>query len=451
MEDAAAGQQGFSRFARFTSFVQLKTVLTKVLPGIFLMLGGIVQLFPRSYDAAKKVGQVAYKAGEKAVTVVNKVVDVAAELPESAWAVICLLCGVLWVVHMTFGLEEAFRWLIDDGSATSSQPRERLAGGGAQRKRGDRVVAVVQPERPAPSAPWPAQEAAGGFAAPGPSGASGGAPPADLTADLVGALQGLSSRLDALETRGAGAGLSESSRAGTGAVPPDDADLVFGLRQRASAFESVLNADRGNGSAAVEASGSLGGDGKKKGDCPGDELLKELREQQQRTDSRAQEPLKLLRKHELRNINTGVVKTRIAPSYLVWLYNQEKTLTAFFEKFFVARSLVKSNLYNEAMRLSSTIDNLLFDDSIDLFNSTAVERLCRRLYGIETALKEVTGKNDLTTKADWSVADELDINNVEGSGYIPEAAIEEVRKRLERRANVQKYVIKAGAKGPKNE
>ena len=133
------------------------------------------------------------------------------------------------------------------------------------------------------------------------------------------------------------------------------------------------------------------------------------------------------------------MKTRIAPTYLVWLYDQNKTLILYFENFFSQKGIVKTQLYSDSMRIA--IDNLLFDDTTDLFNSIAVERLCRRLYGVEIALKDVTNQNSLN-KAGRSISDEL-VNNVEGNGFAPEQVLEEVRKRLERRANVNKWVAKS--------
>ena len=144
----------------------------------------------------------------------------------------------------------------------------------------------------------------------------------------------------------------------------------------------------------------------------------------------------------------------MAPTYLVWLYNQKKTLVDYFENFFMSRGLQKTQLCTDTVRIASTIDNLLFDDQIDLFNSTATERLCRRLYGVEIAIKDVTNQNNLS-KADWTMSDELDLNNVEGNGFTPENALEEVRKRLERKANVSKWIAKSkehdGPKGPKKD
>ena len=150
-------------------------------------------------------------------------------------------------------------------------------------------------------------------------------------------------------------------------------------------------------------------------------------------------------KQILKPIIKGVVKTRIALTYLVWLYNQNKVLVLYFESFFQGKGLLKTQVYLETLRIASSIDNidnLLFDDTIGLFNSTAVARLCRRLYGIELALEDVSNQDQLS-EADWSIADELDLNNGEGAGFAPEHALKEVRKRLERRAKVQEWVVKS--------
>ena len=187
-------------------------------------------------------------------------------------------------------------------------------------------------------------------------------------------------------------------------------------------------------------------------DDPDAQLLADLQEAQKRVEKRSVDPIGLLKKQIIKPINTGVVKTRMAPTYLFWLYNQKKTLVDYFENFFVTRGLQKTQLCTDTLRIASTIDNLLFDDSIDLFNSTAVERLCRRLYGVEIAVKDLSNQNNLS-KADWTMSDELDLNNVEGNGFAPEHALEEVRKRMERRANINKWVAKSKEhetpKGPK--
>ena len=110
------------------------------------------------------------------------------------------------------------------------------------------------------------------------------------------------------------------------------------------------------------------------------------------------------------------------------------------------RGLLKTALYGECSRLASTIDNLVYNDSCEVFNSVGVERMCRRLYGCELALKEVTSSNTLN-KAEWALADELDLNTVEGVGYQPTSALEEVDKRLQRKANTHKWLAKSHGNG----
>ena len=169
-------------------------------------------------------------------------------------------------------------------------------------------------------------------------------------------------------------------------------------------------------------------------------MLRELREIQQQTESRIQDPLSLLKQQPLKSVTMlGSVKTRIAPSYLTHTYHKNKNLALYFQNLFQSKGLLKSALYGEIGRLASSIDNMLYDDSFEVFNSLAVERMCRRLYGCELALLEVTSQNTLH-KADWSLADELDLNTVEGAGYMPVGALEEVDKRLERRAKTAKYL-----------
>ena len=78
--------------------------------------------------------------------------------------------------------------------------------------------------------------------------------------------------------------------------------------------------------------------------------------------------------------------------------------------------------------------------------------MCRRLYGVEIAVKDVSNQNNLN-KADWTISDELDLNNVEGNGFAPEHALVEVRKRMVRKANINKWIAKSKEndtpKGPK--
>ena len=451
------------------SLLQVRTYLTRVIPGVVLILGGLAYSFPRAWKVLTKGGALCYKAGEKAFGVLEKM----SEWPAEAWSLIAVLLGLLYLLETLIGLRAIWRWLYEDDATSEadrvrqsqafirgarSDPRglmrertsmardgSRSAGGGVQR--GDDGWGEVTgiPRKPM------------GFqhhehhAAHTHTEASR---EKELTGDLIAALQSVSSRLERLETR------PESSPAGApGKVTPSsdregldeapDLDLLAALKQRAGAFDEMTRADRGSRlpDDAKPVSGVTGSESET------DRLLRELKESQEQAESRIQDPLVLLKQQQLKPINMlGAIKTRIAPTYLTYAYHKNRSLSLYFESYFSQRSLLKTALYGECSRLASTIDNLVYNDSCEVFNSVGVERMCRRLYGCELALKDVTSQNTLS-KAEWALADELDLNTVEGIGYQPTSALEEVDKRLQRRSNTLKWLNKSqptgGPKEPK--
>lgn len=269
----------------------------------------------------------------------------------------------------------------------------------------------------------------------------------DLTSDLIVALQSVTSRLDRLETQ---PGPSPADVPAKGAPPSDpggiempDQDLLAALKQRAGAFDEMTRGDRGSALAddVKPVTGSAASESET------DRLLRELKESQKQAEARIQDPLVLLKKQELKPINMlGAIKTRIAPTYLTYAYHKDRSLAHYFESYFSQRGILKTALYGECSRLASTIDNLVYNDSCEVFNSVGVERMCRRLYGCELALKEVTSQNTMS-KAEWALADELDLNTVEGVGYQPTSALEEVDKRLQRKSNTLKWLSKSQTPG----
>ena len=74
--------------------------------------------------------------------------------------------------------------------------------------------------------------------------------------------------------------------------------------------------------------------------------------------------------------------------------------------------------------------------------------MCRRLYSVEFALAEVSSQSDLA-EADWTMSDELDMSLIEEGVFAPKSVLEEGRKRLERKANMTKWVTKSKEKEPK--
>ena len=435
------------------SLMQIRSVLVRAVPALGLLFGALFYAFPRVGKLAKKAGSVAYTAGSSALTVVEKL----AELPDWAWALFFLMLAILYLLQLVIGLEKVWRWLmmVDEASEADRRKRDREAAAARLAAPGGARVKLEPAVGAADAGPAGGGEAARAWQQAAADLGSSRAPREQdgLTADLIGALRGITERLGKLEENRSPPAAASALDAKPAAPHDDlgggtiDDDLLAALRERRDAFADVVETDRGGAPRRPVAGVSAKDD-------PDAQLLADLQEAHRRVEKRAVDPIALLKKQIIKPINTGLVKTRMAPSYLIWLYNQKKTLVDYFESFFMSRGLQKTQLCTDTVRIASSIDNLLFDDSIDLFNSTAVERLCRRLYGVEIAIKDVTNQNNLS-KADWTMADELDLNNVEGSGFAPENALEEVRKRLERKANVSKWISKSkehdAPRGPKKD
>ena len=151
-----------------------------------------------------------------------------------------------------------------------------------------------------------------------------------LTADLIDALRGISKRLEKIE--------DDRARAPAAAAPDGkpnagedafgvgiDDDLLAALRSRRDAFADIVDADRGGAPRkSMDASAKDDSDA---------QLLADLQEAHRRVEKRAVDPISLLKKQIIKPINTGVVKTRMAPTYLVWFYNQNKNLRVVLRKF----------------------------------------------------------------------------------------------------------------------
>ena len=109
-----------------------------------------------------------------------------------------------------------------------------------------------------------------------------------------------------------------------------------------------------------------------------------------------------------------------------------------------AQQRLEKPLHKEVRRLAGMLDDALFLDNADVRNSAAMERLCRRLYGVEIALEDVKSAKDLDDKkkCKWQLADQYDLTSLEGEMFRVVEVEDEVHKRLELRAKHNKYLSK---------
>ena len=172
------------------------------------------------------------------------------------------------------------------------------------------------------------------------------------------------------------------------------------------------------------------------------EMLSELERSRRRMQADTKNPLEFLNKLSLNPVDFEVVESRLAPTYLPYLYHKERKISDYFDKFFTSKGLTDLPLHREISRLASGLDDLCYLDSADVLNSKCVERQCRRLYGIELALKNVTNKSEFQSKADWTLSEEVDMNSLESGVFYNKGVLEEARKRLQAKADLNKWVVK---------
>ena len=125
----------------------------------------------------------------------------------------------------------------------------------------------------------------------------------------------------------------------------------------------------------------------------------------------------------------GSLMARVALPYLRYIFSRESRCIDYVSKFFQSRGLVEDEWVLEARRLAAFLDDAILIDHISL-HTHVVERLARRLYGIETAI--VTGRDEL--------ADVFDLDPTYCQRFRATAADAEVGKRFARARRIDRYL-----------
>ena len=145
---AREGEPGTVAGSRWSSFLQVKTLLIRAVPAVALLFGAIALAFPRVWNVTKKFGTslqkaggAIMKAGEAAFTVIEGLSD----LPDWVWAAAMLLAALIYLLHITIGLDRAWRWLMmtDEDANFAQRRRDREAAeAAAVRSAASRPVTV---------------------------------------------------------------------------------------------------------------------------------------------------------------------------------------------------------------------------------------------------------------------------------------------------------------------
>jgi hypothetical protein len=150
------------------------------------------------------------------------------------------------------------------------------------------------------------------------------------------------------------------------------------------------------------------------------------------------------------------LRNYLVHTYVLLIYSHSHTASAYFESLFSARGVFLqqwyrrrewkdarlADIFREAMRLASTLDDMLFQDQIDIRSFKGAEHIVRRLYGIESVLRPMTSQAELE-HANWAAAEAYDLPELRENSLpaFPKAKAE-ANKRLRARKRLQKVLRK---------
>ena len=373
--------------------------------GLFLMLSSLVGLlasvFPEAskmvYKALKVVASTAYSSAKAVGGAVKALADLEREVVLGTVALLLLValcCCVAAYLPGTVGRQPPPRSLKRSG--VSSKRVEWPEPGGQQK----------------------------------PTSAEGAGDP--MMVSMVTTLEQLAARMQKLETPAAAA---EKPSADSGG-----GDLLASMRERLKAFRGIVEDDAGTAGGAEKQTAVSAAAAPTKEDSATSLI--------QRMQRLQRDPMELLSQHKCDpggvKQEVAGVKSQVAPLYVTFIYSQKKRAVDYFHSYFTDRGLLEKPLYKEVRRLAGMLDDALFLDNADVRNSAAMERLCRRLYGVEIALEDVKSAKDLDDKkkCKWQLADQYDLTSLEGEMFRVVEVEDEVHKRLELRAKHNKYLSK---------
>ena len=197
------------------------------------------------------------------------------------------------------------------------------------------------------------------------------------------------------------------------------------------------------------------------------DIMKDVIEKLRRTSERPQEKfLKVLQEYKAEDSTEWAThfpagyRERLAPSWLGEIYSSGLTAKAYGKEFIRSRQLGNNGEAREVIPILAAVDAMVLDDQTpNAINSIALERLCRRGYGIIAAHKSVEKLDDWKRPGNapktWKskVNEEIwrrldpsrgnaDLPAAEELGFTNRRLEEEVRREVDRDASMIKAFSK---------
>ena len=147
-------------------------------------------------------------------------------------------------------------------------------------------------------------------------------------------------------------------------------------------------------------------------------------------------------------------RTRVAPEFLAEVYSHGSTGERWARRFVEERGAVRSPACKELISVMMAVDAMvLVDREPGVINTVSLERLSRKAMGIVEAWKKVKQESDWSkqggsknwkSKVDYESAKRIDPSLLEEAHFRIRPLEEEVRKEVERDANLLKARSKLG-------
>ena len=141
------------------------------------------------------------------------------------------------------------------------------------------------------------------------------------------------------------------------------------------------------------------------------------------------------------------------------LYKNGRSATRELEEFLRGRGLEKCHAAAELPTLGLVLDRLVSQEpDAAIINLSAVEVICRKIYGLLRAFEDVkseadwkqpkgSGSGKWRSKVKWQLLQEYDVQALESSDWSIPLADAEVSDRLQRRALFAKHLTKLEESG----
>ena len=145
-------------------------------------------------------------------------------------------------------------------------------------------------------------------------------------------------------------------------------------------------------------------------------------------------------------------RVRVAPAMVAKLYRKGNSAAEELENIVRQKGLESCHAAMELPTLGLVLDRIITQTDVQVINLSAVEVICRKIYGLLRCFEDVKCESDWKrpkqapakwrSKAKWTLLEEYDVSKLDASSWAIPEADQEVADRLQRKALFNKHLQK---------